>query len=87
MTKETLVNGLGQKHHVHYKELFGIVGGLGPKASAIFYDEYIIERRIQLFNVMKSSKASKERFEAVKQFSPSNWTEQEVEVVWSHTKK
>lgn len=66
-------------------ELVGVVGGLGPKASAIFYDSYLIEGRIKLFKAMTDPKIknTKERYNSVIQQTKSAWTSDEVEEVYA----
>ena len=71
--------------NIKYTELVGVVGGLGPKASSMFYDRYIVDARIELFSVMHSAQNSRERFQNVKELSTAAWTAQEVERLWTHT--
>jgi len=62
----------------------GIIGGLGPKASALFYDENITLRRVGLFKAMHASRSSPEdMLEAVKHASTANWTAKELAKVWA----
>ena len=62
--------------------LVGVIGGLGPKASSQFYDEYIIHGRQLLFEAMSGAdKDPHAALERVKRVSCSDWTLSEVRAV------
>ncbi|GBG29944.1 Hypothetical Protein FCC1311_061642 [Hondaea fermentalgiana] len=62
----------------------GVLGGLGPKATALFYDENVIKARVQLFNAMKAGQESVEAmFAEVAAASTALWTKEQVAAVWA----
>lgn len=65
--------------------VIGVLGGLGPKATSLFYDENLIRARVSLFSAMLSQQhASLEAmFQAVVAISTAPWTHAEVAKVWA----
>jgi aspartate racemase len=75
---------------VNCTTLFGVMGGLGPKASANFLDEGVVQGRVRLFHAMSQQeptsqndkqKAATIRFQRVCEASTAAWTPEEVELV------
>ncbi|KAH9254246.1 hypothetical protein BASA81_007847 [Batrachochytrium salamandrivorans] len=72
---------------LEYSCLFGIVGGLGPKATSTFVND-LIQQRAMLFRIMQSASTPEERFHKVASLLPSasfGWTLAQVEQVYHHT--
>lgn len=60
-----------------YEELIGILGGLGPKASAEFYGEYLINGRVELHKKMiKLNDTAKKNLK--NNVSSAKWTKSEI---------
>mmetsp|Transcript_1079 Transcript_1079/g.1608 ORF Transcript_1079/g.1608 Transcript_1079/m.1608 type:complete len:421 (+) Transcript_1079:189-1451(+) len=78
---------------VKYSYVAGIIGGLGPKASSMFYDKYIVDGRIKLYQAMVAASEGAEdaeggaysRLKSVLEISTAAWSSLEVENVWRHT--
>eukprot|EP00924_Labyrinthula_sp_SR-Ha-C_P006313 augustus_masked-scaffold_31-processed-gene-2.54-mRNA-1 protein AED:1.00 eAED:1.00 QI:0/-1/0/0/-1/1/1/0/325 len=60
---------------VKYNYLCGIVGGLGPKASAVFYDKNLVEARIKLHKVLVENQhnSDQELLDKVHKISTATW--------------
>lgn len=72
---------------LEYACLFGVVGGLGPKATSTFVHD-VIQQRAVLFQTMQSASSPEERFTRVASLLPSasfGWTSAQVEQVYRHT--
>ena len=70
---------------LEYSTLFGVIGGLGPKAMAYFFQE-IVDSRTRLFRVMSKGSNPEDRWIRVKQESTAEWTSKQIEFVWNQTK-
>mmetsp|Transcript_24055 Transcript_24055/g.42457 ORF Transcript_24055/g.42457 Transcript_24055/m.42457 type:complete len:352 (-) Transcript_24055:71-1126(-) len=67
--------------------LVGVVGGLGPKASAVWYDENVIGGRVALFQAMqraveRDGNDGASMVKEVRQVSSAEWTEEDLVAVW-----
>ena len=67
------------------EELVGVIGGLGSKASSTFYDSYIVEGRIKLFEAMKSARDALHRHTTATEISTAPWKPDEIDAVWRHS--
>jgi len=72
-----------QSRNQYQPYVAGIMGGMGPKASAMFCDINVVDGRVRLFKAMKEcADCPVSRFRAVQAISASNWTSDQVEKVW-----
>eukprot|EP00510_Aplanochytrium_minuta_P000203 CAMPEP_0184019304 /NCGR_PEP_ID=MMETSP0954-20121128/8673_1 /TAXON_ID=627963 /ORGANISM="Aplanochytrium sp, Strain PBS07" /LENGTH=416 /DNA_ID=CAMNT_0026300947 /DNA_START=149 /DNA_END=1399 /DNA_ORIENTATION=- len=80
--------------NIKYSYTAGVIGGLGPKASSVFYDQYIVDGRIELYQAMARATdlsnsvedSPKLRLKAVMEISTASWSSEEIEQTWNHTK-
>jgi aspartate racemase len=69
---------------LEYSVLFGVVGGLGPRATTYFM-EIVVTERCKLFVAMRNGKTPQERLGNVLKEFTCNWTLNEVETIWQQT--
>ena len=69
-----------------YSTVCGVIGGLGPSATAQFYNNYILEGRRKLFEAMSNIDEDPEgALDKVRKVSSARWTLSEIRQVSSHT--
>ena len=73
-------------HPLEYSVLFGVVGGLGPRAMTYFLEGLVTER-CKLFHAMHKGRTPEERLELTLKVSSARWTLDEVRKVYVQTRE